>query len=121
MRNLFSQSAGLDALYHLARMHSVAKMSGDDSAGALVKARELGGRFLFEGQTNREWQWFLPALDHGGSAEVVFEAEDFGFSARDWPGLRDRPDFWHMLAKPVTTRRAVGSTRSFLGPPSRTA
>ena len=108
LAQLFSQRAGWDALHHLQQMRRVVKMSGEDPVGALAKARELGGRFLFEGQTTLEWQWFWPALDHGGSKAVVFEAEDFGIRAYDWAGLRDHPDFRKLLAKPVATRRVWG-------------
>ncbi len=113
IRNLVPLSASWDVALGQQRMREIAETSSNDPARALSLARENARGFVSEGTTSREWEWFLPTIDKGGTKAVVFQAEYFGITAKGWPDLRDRDEFKALLAQSVPIRRVWGSLGLF--------
>jgi len=59
---LFPVGVSLDALYHHARMLSVAHESGSNPQRALQRAYLISAPYLSTGTTTRAFTWFMPAL-----------------------------------------------------------
>jgi hypothetical protein len=107
-RSLVPVGDGADVLAGLPLMRAIAKQSSQDVLGAMTRARETAGAYVFDGHTSRLWSWFWPTYAEGKEDAVLFGAENFGVEARSLAELSKDDGFSRAMAEPVPIRRAWG-------------
>ena len=105
---LIPNADGTDIFLGQALMAAIARQSTTDLAGAIIRARQDAGAYLFEGYTSREWAWFWPTCLCSGDDAVLFEAEEFRSKARTVAELFKNTTFRKAMAQAVYIRRAWG-------------